>query len=65
MFAASSFKIPLCSSPQLHHLLPLHPEVLYCFGFYSNHQVFLYTVHTVHGVLKARVMKWFASPFSS
>ena len=24
-----------------------------------------YTVHTVHGVLKARILKWFAIPFSS
>ena len=25
----------------------------------------LHTVHTVHGVLKARILKWFAIPFSS
>ena len=24
-----------------------------------------HTVHTVHGVLKARILKWFAIPFSS
>ena len=25
----------------------------------------LHTIHTVHGVLKARILKWFAIPFSS
>ena len=28
-------------------------------------KVTFHTVHTVHGVLKARILKWFAIPFSS
>ena len=26
---------------------------------------YLFAFHTVHGVLKARILKWFAIPFSS
>ena len=47
-----------------------------CFGSVSSFflQLFLHwspvaywapTFHTVHGVLKARILKWFATPFSS
>ena len=28
-------------------------------------KVTFHSVHTVHGVLKARILKWFAIPFSS
>jgi len=32
----------------------------------SKHSVYIFLpFHTVHGVLKARILKWFAIPFSS
>ena len=31
----------------------------------SSFSVLLLPFHTVHGVLKARILKWFAIPFSS
>ena len=34
-------------------------------GTYWPGEFFQYPFHTVHGVLKARILKWFAIPFSS
>ena len=34
-------------------------------AFRGRYQLPSHTVHTVHGVLKARMLKWFAIPFSS
>ena len=34
-------------------------------AFRSRYQLPFHTVYIVHGVLKARILKWFAIPFSS
>ena len=51
----------------LQDLLELKPkrDVLFSFAFrFSTFHSFS-TFHTVHGVLKARILKWFAIAFSS
>ena len=58
--SASSFflELFLCSSP-VAYLTPTNLE-----GFIFQCPNFL-PFHTVHGVVKARMLKWFAIPFSS
>ena len=56
------------------HLLLCHPLLLLPSVFHIRHLLTwevhlsvscLFAFHTVHGVLKARILKWFAIPFSS
>ena len=56
LFTLSGVVSPLISS-SIGHILTL--------GSSSFRVLFFLPFHTVHGVLKARILKWFAIPFSS
>ena len=51
-YLASIYQLPTLCQTQTHTLLTLDYHHSFCF-------------HTVHGVLKARRLEWFASPFSN
>ena len=43
----------------------LQPRLLYPAKISFKYEPIILPFHTVHGVLKARILKWFAIPFSS
>ena len=56
----SSFYVEL-----LLHSFPVVHETLTNMGGSSSAVIFLKSFHTIHGVLEARILKWFTIPFFS